>query len=65
MRNLVLVLACLLLGSCGNVGVEHYRGQQPGLDLVAFFATPVEAWGMFQRNGEVVKALPRAHRQPS
>ncbi|MFJ3451296.1 DUF3833 domain-containing protein [Pseudomonas sichuanensis] len=56
MRNLVLVLACLLLGSCGNVGVEHYRGQQPGLDLVAFFATPVEAWGMFQkRNGEVVK----------
>ncbi|MDU9402966.1 DUF3833 domain-containing protein [Pseudomonas sp. zfem004] len=56
MRNLALVLACLLLGSCGNVGVEHYRGQKPGLDLVAFFATPVEAWGMFQkRNGEVVK----------
>lgn len=56
MRNLVLVLACLLLGSCGNVGVEHYRGQQPALDLAVFFATPVEAWGMFQkRNGEVVK----------
>ncbi|MFR0687870.1 DUF3833 domain-containing protein [Enterobacterales bacterium AE_CKDN230030158-1A_HGKHYDSX7] len=47
---------CVCLGSCGNVAVEDYAGQQPELDLVRFFATPVEAWGMFQkRSGEVVK----------
>ncbi|WP_194790833.1 DUF3833 domain-containing protein [Pseudomonas sp. UFMG81] len=56
MRATLVLLACLLLGSCGNVGVEHYAREQPGLDLAAFFSGPVQAWGMFQkRSGEVVK----------
>lgn len=47
---------CLLLGSCGNVGVEHYANERPTLDLPAFFAGPVTAWGIFQKpSGEVVK----------
>ncbi|MFJ3259445.1 DUF3833 domain-containing protein [Pseudomonas sp. NPDC086581] len=47
---------CLLLGSCGNVGVEHYAHERPTLDLPAFFAGPVKAWGIFQKpSGEVVK----------
>ncbi|MFV3332982.1 DUF3833 domain-containing protein [Pseudomonas sp. NY15437] len=47
---------CLLLGSCGNVGVEHYAHERPALDLPAFFAGPVKAWGIFQKSsGEVVK----------
>lgn len=56
MRTVLILLGCLLLGSCGNVGVEDYASQRPQLDLVAFFSRPVEAWGMFQkRSGEVVK----------
>jgi hypothetical protein len=56
MHRFCLLALCLLLGSCGNVGVEDYAGQQPQLDLVRFFESPVEAWGMFQkRSGEVVK----------
>ena len=56
MYRALLLAACLMLGSCGNVGVERYAGEQPQLDLVAFFSRPVQAWGMFQkRSGEVVK----------
>lgn len=56
MYKALLLAACLLLGSCGNVGVEHYAQEQPKLDLAAFFSRPVQAWGMFQkRSGEVVK----------
>ena len=56
MYKALLLVACLLLGSCGNVGVEHYAQAQPKLDLAAFFSRPVQAWGMFQkRSGEVVK----------
>lgn len=57
MKNkMVLLLTCLLLGSCGNVSVEDYASQQPKLDLAAFFSRPVQAWGMFQkRSGEVAK----------
>ncbi|HDS1736514.1 DUF3833 domain-containing protein [Pseudomonas sp. BP8] len=56
MYKALLLVCCLLLGSCGNVGVEHYAGEKPNLDLAAFFSRPVEAWGMFQkRSGEVVK----------
>ncbi|GGU73948.1 lipoprotein [Pseudomonas laurentiana] len=51
------LLACsLLLSSCGNVDVDHYRNETPALDLPRFFSVPVQAWGMFQkRSGEVVK----------
>ncbi|MDF5866249.1 DUF3833 domain-containing protein [Pseudomonas aeruginosa] len=53
---LLLLSCCLLLGSCGNVGVERYTAQRPSLDLPAFFSGPVQAWGIFQKpSGEVVK----------
>ncbi|MFD2640891.1 DUF3833 domain-containing protein [Pseudomonas japonica] len=56
MRVLLILFACLLLGSCGNVEVDRYADQQPRLDLAAYFSRPVQAWGMFQkRSGEVVK----------
>jgi hypothetical protein len=56
MNKALLLVACLLLGSCGNVGVEHYAGEQPRLDLAAFFSRPVQAWGIFQkRSGEVAR----------
>lgn len=56
MRRILILLGCLLLGSCGNVDVQTYAKEQPGLDLVAFFSRPVQAWGMVQnRSGEVTK----------
>ncbi|WP_317663262.1 DUF3833 domain-containing protein [Pseudomonas sp. KU43P] len=56
MNKAPLLAACLLLGSCGNVGVEHYAAEQPKLDLAAFFSRPVQAWGIFQkRSGEVAR----------
>ncbi|MGQ7814106.1 DUF3833 domain-containing protein [Metapseudomonas furukawaii] len=54
--RLVLLAMTLLLASCGGIDVDHYRQEQPKLDLVEYFSRPVEAWGMFQkRSGEVVK----------
>lgn len=51
-----LLACCLLLSSCSNIEVGHYRNEKPELDLPAFFSQPVKAWGMFQkRSGEVVK----------
>ena len=44
MYKALLLTACLLLGSCGNVGVERYAAEQPRLDLAAFFSRPVQAW---------------------
>lgn len=56
MYKVLLMTACLLLASCGNVDVDHYARETPALDLAAFFSRPVQAWGMFQkRSGEVVK----------
>ncbi|SDI48481.1 DUF3833 domain-containing protein [Pseudomonas panipatensis] len=56
LQFLLVLLGCLMLGSCGNVGVERYAGERPALDLARFFAQPVQAWGIFQkRSGEVVK----------
>lgn len=56
MQRLRIALMCLLLAGCGNVEVERYAGEQPTLDLVAFFSGPVQAWGMVQnRSGEVTK----------
>ena len=55
-RRVLVVLAGLLLAGCSGVGVQHYAGQTPRLDLAAFFSRPVQAWGMFQnRSGEVIK----------
>lgn len=55
-RLLALLLAGALLGGCSGVEVEHYADQQPRLDLLSFFAGPVQAWGIFEdRSGEVIK----------
>ena len=55
-RLLALLLAGTLLAGCSGVEVEHYADQQPRLDLPTFFASPVEAWGIFEdRSGEVIK----------
>ncbi|AVO51592.1 DUF3833 domain-containing protein [Ectopseudomonas mendocina] len=56
MKTLLIVLASLMLISCGQVPVERYANEKPALDLPTFFAGPVQAWGMFQdRSGEVIK----------
>ncbi len=49
MYKVLLMTACLLLASCGNVDVDHYARETPALDLAAFFSRPVQAWGMFQK----------------
>lgn len=56
MKRILMLMLCLLLVSCTAVEVEHYRNEEPRLDLRAFFVGHVDAWGMFQkRSGEVVK----------
>lgn len=50
-----LLLALLTCG-CASPDVQHYKAQQPVLDLVRYFTGTTDAWGMFQRrNGEVAK----------
>mgnify|MGYP003436898639 CR=1 FL=1 len=45
-----------LLSSCAITDVNHYKNEQPKLDLEKYFIGTTEAWGMFQkRSGEVVK----------
>lgn len=56
MRILYLGLLFVLLAGCSQPAVDQYVGQQPALDLPAYFNGEMEAWGMFQnRSGEVVK----------
>jgi hypothetical protein len=55
MKHLLLI-CCVLLASCTNVEVGHYRNEEPKLDLRQYFNGRVDAWGMFQkRSGEVIK----------
>lgn len=56
MKKMMTLALCLLLMSCTAVDVEHYRNEEPRLDLRDYFVGKVDAWGMFQkRSGEVVK----------
>ncbi|MCQ3971514.1 DUF3833 family protein, partial [Klebsiella pneumoniae] len=56
MKKVLILACCLLLLSCIVVDVEHYRDEEPQLDLRQYFVGTVDAWGMFQkRSGEVVK----------
>jgi len=56
MLKILLLPLFLLLASCGQIEVEHYRDEQPRLDLREYFTGRVDAWGMFQkRSGEVIK----------
>ncbi|WP_062387367.1 DUF3833 domain-containing protein [Pseudomonas abietaniphila] len=44
------------LAGCSGVDVQHYRQEQPTLELRQFFTGHLDAWGMFQkRSGEVTK----------
>ena len=54
--RLFLLALLLALAGCSAVPVEHYRNEQPQLDLQRYFDGTIDAWGMFQdRNGKVVK----------
>lgn len=56
MKKVLILACCLLLLSCTAVDVEHYRDEEPQLDLRKYFVGTVDAWVMFQkRSGEVVK----------
>ncbi|UXY15834.1 DUF3833 domain-containing protein [Chitiniphilus purpureus] len=56
MRKLFSLMALPFAVACSAPSVTRYAAEQPKLDLVAYFAGTVDAWGMFQkRNGEVVK----------
>lgn len=49
-----LVAFTLGLAGCSSLDVEHYRDQQPALDLQTYFNGTLDAWGMFQgRSGTV------------
>ncbi|MBX3649789.1 MAG: DUF3833 domain-containing protein [Burkholderiales bacterium] len=51
-----LLAGLSLLAGCGTVPVEHYRDEQPAMDLQRYFNGTIDAWGMFQdRSGKVVK----------
>jgi hypothetical protein len=53
MKKVLILACCLLLLSCTAVDVEHYRDEEPQLDLRKYFVGTVDAWGMFQkRSGE-------------
>ncbi len=49
-----LLAFTLGLAGCSSLDVERYRGQEPALDLKAYFNGTLDAWGMFQdRSGAV------------
>jgi hypothetical protein len=53
-----IMLAALTIGlaGCASTGVDHYRAEQPALDLKTYLNGTLDAWGMFQgRSGEVKK----------
>ena len=55
MKRMLAVLTLGLAG-CAGAGVDHYRAEQPALDLKTYLNGSVDAWGMFQdRSGEVKK----------
>lgn len=56
MKLLTAALFSLGLTACAAPGVEHYKAEQPSLDLKNYLNGTLEAWGMFQgRSGEVKK----------
>ena len=56
MKLLTAALFSLGLTACATPGVEHYKSEQPSLDLKNYLNGTLEAWGMFQgRSGEVKK----------
>ena len=57
-RLLLATLCCLVLTSCGSVGVNDYAGEKPALDLREYFNGKVDGWGTIQdRSGKVTKRM--------
>jgi hypothetical protein len=55
-RTCYVLFISVLLSSCAMNDVNHYKDQQPRLDLEKYFIGTSDAWGMFQqRDGSVVK----------
>ncbi|KUJ72484.1 DUF3833 domain-containing protein [Thiomicrospira sp. WB1] len=55
-RLTALMLFPWLLLSCSAVPVDHYAGQTPKLDIMAYFKGDTQAWGQFQdRSGKVIR----------
>ncbi|MBY0238093.1 MAG: DUF3833 domain-containing protein [Burkholderiaceae bacterium] len=55
MKKLFGGLLLAILAGCAGPDVQHYRAQQPVLDLAVYFNGTVDAWGMFQSRGGVVE----------
>jgi hypothetical protein len=56
MKTLLAALLLTVLAGCSGPDVQHYKAQQPVLDLTTYFNGTTDAWGMFQRrDGAVVK----------
>jgi hypothetical protein len=56
MRFLTAITFAIGLSGCSAIEVEHYRSEQPALDLKSYLNGTLDAWGMFQgRSGEVKK----------
>lgn len=55
-RFWLILVAVFGLWGCSSVNVDHYRAEQPVLELRDYFDGTLDAWGMFQdRSGKVVK----------
>ena len=53
---LALTLSLTLgLGGCATPTVEHYRAEQPALDLRSYLNGTLDAWGLFQDRSGLVK----------
>ena len=54
MKRLTAALFTLGLAACTSTGIEHYKAEQPVLDLTSYLNGTLDAWGIFQeRSGEV------------
>ncbi|MHB1374444.1 MAG: DUF3833 domain-containing protein [Thauera sp.] len=55
-RFWMFLVALFGLWGCSSVNIDHYRAEQPALELRDYFNGTLDAWGMFQdRSGKVVK----------
>ena len=56
MKLFTAALLSLGLTACASTGVEHYKAEQPVLNLEQYLNGTLDAWGIFQgRSGEVEK----------
>lgn len=55
MKLLAIAALILSLGACSTPGTDHYRAEQPVLDLKTYLNGTLDAWGLFQDRSGVVK----------